>query len=487
MSEASRRAKIVCTLGPASNTPEILTKMIEAGMDVARLNFSHGDHSDHRATYELVRDLSARMGKPIAILQDLQGPKIRVGRFLDGKVALERGQRFTITTESVMGDAKRVSTTYADLTEDTKAGDRLLLDDGNIDLVVVEVDGPNVITEVVIGGALSNNKGINLPDAAVSAPSMTEKDKADLAFGLELGVDIVALSFVRTSLDLHMLRHLMAGCKSPPSIVSKIEKPQAIDELDAIIGVSDGIMIARGDLGVELPPERVPMLQKLAIRKALSQATFTITATQMLDSMTQNPRPTRAEASDVANAVMDGTDAVMLSGETAAGKYPVRSVSMMDRIIREVEGSHSYRAQPDPKFMIGMNRFPNAVAKSATVAADELGVRAIVVFTGSGRTAELLTAYRPSVEIVAVTPNLEVVPRMAAFWGVTPRFVRELDNTDEMVASVEALLRTEGLAVPGDEIIILMGTPVGSGAETNMIKFHRLAPDATGVVPQSQW
>ena len=487
MSEASRRAKIVCTLGPASNTPEVLTEMIEAGMDVARLNFSHGDHSDHRATYELVRDLSARKGKPIAILQDLQGPKIRVGRFLDGKVALERGQRFTITTDSVMGDAKHVSTTYDALPADARPGDRLLLDDGNIELQVVAVEGPDVVTEVVTGGPLSNNKGINLPDAAVSAPSMTDKDKADLSLGLELGVDFVALSFVRSALDLHMLRHLMSGRHNPPHVVSKIEKPQAIDELDAIIGVSDGIMIARGDLGVELPPERVPMLQKLAIRKALGQATFTITATQMLDSMTQNPRPTRAEASDVANAIIDGTDAVMLSGETAAGKYPVRAVSMMDRIIREVEGSHDYQAQPDPGFMSNMRRFPNAVAKSATVAADELGVRAIVVFTGSGRTAELLTAYRPSVEIVAVTPNLEIVPRMAALWGVTPRFVREMDNTDEMVAAVEALLRDEGLATSGDEIILLMGTPVGSGAETNMIKFHRLAEDPSGAPPQSRW
>lgn len=487
MSEPIRRAKIVCTLGPASNTPEVLNRMIDAGMDVARLNFSHGDHSDHQTMYEMVRELSARKGKPIAILQDLQGPKIRVGRFLDGRIALERGQRFTITTESVMGDAKRVSTTYKDLPQDCAPGDRLLLDDGHIDLKVLAVDGPNVVTEVVIGGALSNNKGINLPDAAVSAPSMTPKDKKDLAFGLKLGVDYVALSFVRTSLDLHMLRHLMADCTSPPRVISKIEKPQAIDELDAIIGVSDGIMIARGDLGVELPPERVPMLQKLAIQKALGQATFSITATQMLESMTLNPRPTRAEASDVANAVMDGTDAVMLSGETAAGKYPVRAVAMMDRIIREVEASHKYRSLPDPEFMNSVRRFPNAVAKSATVAADELGVKAIVVFTGSGSTAKLLTAYRPSVGIVAVTPNLEVVPRMAAYWGVTPRFVRAMDNTDEMVATVEAMLRQEGLASPGDEIILLMGTPPGSGVETNMVKFHRLAADGTIHIPQSQW
>jgi pyruvate kinase len=316
---------------------------------------------------------------------------------------------------------------------------------------------------------------------------MTAKDKVDLAFGLELEVDFVALSFVRSALDLHMLRHLMAGARHTPHVISKIEKPQAIDELDSIIAVSDGIMIARGDLGVELPPEQVPIIQKRSILNALGKATFTITATQMLDSMTHNPRPTRAEASDVANAIFDGTDAVMLSGETAVGKYPVRSVQMMDRIIREVEGSAEYSRMPDPEFMEGMRRFPNAVAKSATVAADELSARAIVVFTNSGSTAQLLTAYRPDVEIIAFTPNPRIVQRMAAYWGVTPRHLPSMNNQDDIVNEVDTILRHEGLVGPGDEVIFLMGTPVGTSVETNMIRFHRITDNHSGQIPQSRW
>lgn len=483
-----RRAKIVCTLGPASDKPEVLTQMVQAGLDVARLNFSHGSHDDHRAVYEMVRHVSQTVGRPVAILQDLQGPKIRVGKFKNGGVELSAGQRFCITAEDILGEGNRVSTTYKDLPHDVKPGDQLLLDDGLLAMRVLEVDGLDVWTEVEIGGRLKNNKGINMPSSAVSAPSMTTKDKADLQLGLELGVDYVALSFVRSALDLHMLQAQMGGRHPRPMIIAKIEKPQALDELGTIIDVADGIMIARGDLGVELPPEKVPMIQKQAIRQALAAGAITITATQMLESMTQNPRPTRAEASDVANAIMDGTDAVMLSGETAAGKYPVKAVQMMERIIREVEQSPHYKS-PSLNSLHNLRTFPNAAARGATVAADELDVRAIVAFTESGRTARLVTTYRPRRHIIACSPNCDVVRKMALCWGITPILIGRMENTDEMIIAVEKMLRKEHFAQSGDELIIVMGTPVGANAETNLIKFHRLGHDndSPNGFPQSRW
>lgn len=478
-----RRAKIVCTLGPASARPDVLREMILAGMDCARLNFSHGSHEDHRATYDLVRTISQEVGKPVTILQDLQGPKIRVGRFEKGPIQLEAGARFTITTRDIQGNAKIVGTTYKDLHRDVAPGDVLLLDDGLLRLRAVAVEGQDVITEVEIGGKLSNNKGINLPNAAVSAPSMSEQDKADLAFGLELGVDVVALSFVRSALDIHMLRALIGERENIPHIISKIEKPQAIEELEGIIAVSDGIMIARGDLGVELPPEQVPMIQKRAIRLANDVGALTITATQMLESMTQNPRPTRAEASDVANAILDGSDAVMLSGETATGAYPVLAVKMMDRIIREVEGSEEYRKRAPIKPRSALNTFPNAVARAVRAAADELEVKAVVVFTNSGSTARRVMMMRPSKEIIACTPRMEILQRMALYWGTTPVYIPEKESFHDIVEAVERLLTEERHCAPGDEVIIVMGLPIGD--ETNLIKFHRLpSPDANG---ESEW
>jgi pyruvate kinase len=488
LQQGIRRAKIVCTLGPASNKPEVLKEMIQAGLDVARLNFSHGAHADHRAVYQMVRHISHEVGRPVAILQDLQGPKIRVGKFKDGGVELIAGKKFCITAEDLQGNAERVSTTYKELPRDVHPGDQLLLDDGLLALRVLHVKGEEVWTEVEIGGTLKNNKGINLPNSAVSAPSMTTKDKEDLKLGLELGVDYVALSFVRSALDIHMLQALMAGARCKPLIIAKIEKPQAISELGAIIDVADGIMIARGDLGVELPPEKVPMIQKQGIRQAMAAGKITITATQMLESMTQNPRPTRAEASDVANAIMDGTDAVMLSGETASGKYPVRAVEMMARIVSEVENSPHYKSPSVTGIQHDLRTFPNAAARGATVAADELGVQAIVAFTESGRTARLLTAYRPRREIIACSPNLDVVRKLALCWGISPFLINRMDNTDDMIVAVERLLRKERVARPGDEVIIVMGTPVGAQAETNLIKFHRLGMDGDAHgIPQSRW
>jgi pyruvate kinase len=449
--------------------------MIRAGMNVARLNFSHGTHEYHRGVFDLVRELSRDLKSPVSILQDLQGPKIRVGRFENGSIELIEGNEFVITMDDIEGNQERVSTTYKDLAGDVRRGDILLLDDGLLRLKVVDVQGADITTVVEIGGTLKNNKGINLPTAAVSSPSLTEKDQEDLAFGLDLGVDYVALSFVRSALDIHQMKaRFPKGAHPPVRVISKIEKPQAIADLDNIINVSDGIMIARGDLGVELPPQKVPMIQKAAIRKANSMGRLSITATQMLESMTENSRPTRAEASDVANAILDGTDAVMLSGETAAGKYPVRSVQMMDAIIREVESDPSALEHSIPEFLGHLRTFPNAVARAATTAANELNVKGIVVLTQSGSTARLMMTYRPKKRIIACTPSDRIYYQMAAFWGVEPYKMPMIDNTDELLVRVEEMMKTERQAKPGDEIIVVMGSPVQDRAETNLIKFHRI-------------
>ena len=484
-----RRAKIVCTLGPASSEPSVLREIVQAGMDVARLNFSHGTHDQHRQMYDLIRATAREVGRPVAILQDLQGPKIRVGTFADGAVELPEGHEFIVTTdEDVIGDEHRVGTTYDRLARDVHVGDIMLLDDGLIRLRVTDVSGNDVVTCVEVGGTLKNNKGINLPTAAVSAPSLTEKDKEDLAFGLQLGVDYVALSFVRSALDIHQLRALFQG-REDLKIISKIEKPQAVDALDEIIAVSEGIMIARGDLGVELPPEEVPMIQKSAIVEANEFGRLSITATQMLDSMQENPRPTRAEASDVANAVLDGTDALMLSGETASGRYPVESVRMMASIIEEVEMSGVGKSRP-PRFIKNLKTFPNAVAKAASVAAEELDVKAIVVLTYTGSTARLMMTYRPSKPIIAITPDERLKNQMAMYWGVSAHLVEFDDDasdldvgglgeemthaTEGLLEIVENLMRTEHGARDGDEIIFVMGFPLARAREANLMKFHRI-------------
>jgi pyruvate kinase len=470
-----RRAKIVCTLGPASDDPETIADMIRAGMNVARLNFSHGTHEDHKDLYDTVRDVSTDLGEPVSILQDLQGPKIRTGTFKDGPVMLEPEDEFTITTRDVEGTASEVSTTYAGLPRDVEAGDTILVDDGMIRLEVLEAGETDVRTRVKVGGPVTNHKGINLPTASVSAPSLTDKDVRDLKYGIELGVDYVALSFVRSALDIHQLQSLLPDDEEyPTKLIAKIEKPQAIAELDDIIAVADGIMIARGDLGVELPPQKVPMLQKMAIRKANQVGRLSITATQMLETMTENPRPTRAEASDVANAILDGTDAVMLSGETAAGDYPVESVRMMADIVEEVESEDSPRGVSRPEFIDHLETFPNAVARSATVAADDLDVSGIVCLTWSGTTARLLMTYRPEKSIIACTPNERVYHQLAMYWGVEPFQVEIVDSTDRALKRVEDLMLERKNAESGDELIVVMGSPTSQKSETNLIKFHRM-------------
>jgi pyruvate kinase len=469
-----RRAKIVCTLGPASSTPEKIGELIEAGMDVVRLNFSHGSHEDHAKLIGNVRSEAERRGRAIAVLLDLQGPKIRVGRFEKGAVELHPGAEFTITTDpTVVGDDKRVSTTYAGLTGDVRPGDQILLDDGYLSLAVTEVIDKEVRTIVVAGGTLKNNKGINLPGVEVSAPALSDKDKADIAWGLRMSVDYVALSFVRKPEDVLEAKRLLTADNVRIPVIAKIEKPQALDRLDDIITAADGIMVARGDLGVEVGPEKVPLMQKRMIERTNAQGKIVITATQMLESMIQQPRPTRAEASDVANAVLDGTDALMLSGETASGKYPVEAVKTMARIIREIEQSTYYRQWIEPP-QLEMAISSNAIAHAAVIAARAMKSKVIACVTDSGGVARLISEYRPEASIAALTSSEVTYRRLALVWGVTPVMMGIAAHTDELIDRVEAELSEHNLARTGESVVITMSVPVGSGQSTNLLKVHSM-------------
>jgi pyruvate kinase len=476
-----RRAKIVCTLGPASSDESTIERLIEAGMDVARMNFSHGSHEQHREVYRRVRQASERAGRAVAILQDLQGPKIRVGKFEDGSIELVPGAHFTFVTEDCLGNQERVSTTYRDLPRDIQPGEEILLDDGLLRVLVVD-KGPEWVRTVVLdGGVLKDKKGMNLPTTAVSIPALTPKDREDLELGLELGVDFIALSFVRSGLDVHQLRCYLPQHRQAPAIIAKIEKPQAVRNMEEIVFAADGIMVARGDLGVEMPPEQVPLIQKRLLHLANSYGKLSITATQMLDSMTVNPRPTRAEASDVANAILDGTDAVMLSAETAAGRYPIETVQMMDRIVREAEsGAEALRhTRPFPS-LEKLHTFPATIAKAAAMAAEELRVSAIACFTVSGGTARLVRSQLTRRPVFAFTPVEETYRRMALYRGITPVLTEMRSETDALVQMVEDELRAQGAAGDGDHVIIVMGVPVGGGTPTNMIKFHSMPYRSSG-------
>ncbi len=470
-----RRAKIVCTLGPASNTPERIGELIDAGMDVVRLNFSHGSYDDHAAVLAVVRAEAEKRGRAIAVLLDLQGPKIRVGRFVEGQTELKPGAPFMITTDTtVMGDSARVSTTYAGLPRDVKVGDQILLDDGYLSLVVTDVGDREVKTLVVVRGVLKNNKGINLPGVDVSAPAVSDKDAADIDWGLRHGVDYVALSFVRRPEDvLHAKRLCTTDGISIP-VIAKIEKPQAVDRLAEIIDVADGCMVARGDLGVEMGPEKVPLIQKRIIDMTNARGKIVITATQMLESMIQQPRPTRAEASDVANAVLDSTDALMLSGETASGKYPVEAVRTMARIIGEIEGSAYYRQNLEAP-QLDMAVSANAIARAAVSAARAMRIKVIAVVTESGGVARLMSEYRPEARIVALTTDEVQYRRLALVWGVTPLLIQSSATTDELIERVESALSAHNLARPGDTVVITMGVPVGAGVTTNLLKIHQMS------------
>ena len=469
----TRRGKIVCTLGPASSTDEQITALVEVGMDVARLNFSHGDHADHETAYKRVRAASDVTGRAVGILADLQGPKIRLGRFADGPTVWVAGETVRITVEDVEGTHDRVSTTYKELAKDATEGDRLLVDDGNIGLTVDHVDGNDVVCLVTEGGKVSNNKGLSLPGMNTSVPAMSEKDVEDLKFALRLGVDLVALSFVRSPADIELVHEVMDEIGRRVPVIAKLEKPEAIENLEAIVLAFDAIMVARGDLGVELPLEEVPLVQKRAIQMARENAKPVIVATQMLESMIENSRPTRAEASDVANAVLDGTDAVMLSGETSVGKYPLEAVKTMARIITAVE-ENSTAAPP-------LTHVPRTKRGVISYAARDIGERldakALVAFTQSGDTLKRLARLHTPLPLLAFTPLPEVRSQLALTWGTETFIVPHMETTDGMIRQVDESLLELGRYKRGDLVVIVAGAPPGTVGSTNMIHVHRIGED----------
>ena len=465
-----RRAKIVCTLGPASRSRLMIDRLMRAGMDVARLNFSHGTQAEHAATVKLLRAASGRHQKPIAILADLPGPKIRTGSLEGGQpVLLRAGQHFTISALQRSGDSHGVSTTYRPLPSEVRRGDRILLSDGLIELRVETSRRHEIVCRVVNGGMLGEHKGVNLPGVRLSAPALTPKDLDDLAFALSCGVNYIGVSFVRSAEDVLKAKAAVARAGKNTPIIAKLEKPEAIEDLDAILRVADGVMVARGDLGVEMSPERVPVVQKTVIARAREARVPVITATQMLESMTENPRPTRAEASDVANAIFDGSDALMLSAETAMGRYPVESVQMMDRIIRVAEGSMS--SIPSRRRRTTTN-IADATAELICHASEELDMKVIAVFTETGSSARLISKYRSPRPIIAFSPNQDTRRRISLFWGVTPRKSAAIRSVASMAAHAERRLLQEGLVRRGDIVGIVGGIPFGVGGTTNFMQLH---------------
>jgi len=467
----SRRAKIICTLGPATSSPEKIRALVDAGMDVARLNFSHGTREEHAEVYRYVREASDASQHAVAVLVDLQGPKIRLGEFEDGGVTLAPGDRFTITTEPVEGTRELASTTYSFLAKDVTPGSRLLIDDGRVALRVDDTDGVRVRTTCVEGGRISDHKGINLPGVRVSAPSLSEKDREDLRFGLSLRADLIALSFVRAPEDLEDVHAVMDEVGARLPVIAKIEKPEAVDRLGPITRAFDGLMVARGDLGVEIPLEQVPLLQKRAIRLAREHGKPVIVATQMLDSMIHHPHPTRAEASDVANAVLDGADALMLSGETSVGEYAIPAVETMARVIGAAESQGfwslpSVRRRPETR--------PEAIALNAVRIAEDLHAVALVAFTETGATVRHVAAHRHAIPILAFTTRPEVRSRLAMVWGTETFVMPRASNTDEMVAQADHALLEMKRGKKGDYIVIVAGTPPGTAGSTNTLRVHQL-------------
>jgi pyruvate kinase len=474
----SRRAKIVCTLGPATSSPEQITALVEAGMDVARLNFSHGAHADHATAYRRVREASDDTGHAVAILADLQGPKIRLGTFADGPVMWETGSQVCVTVEDVVGTAQRVSTTYKDLHNDVRLGDRLLVDDGKLALTVVSVKGPDVFCLVVEGGEVSNNKGLSLPGVAVSVPALSEKDEEDLRFALHLSVDFIALSFVRSPQDVELVRDIMRQEDIEVPVIAKLEKPEAVENLEAIADAFDGIMVARGDLGVELPLEQVPLVQKRAVQVARERGKPVIVATQMLESMITNSRPTRAEASDVANAVLDGADAVMLSGETSVGDHPVGAVRTMERIIQAVE-TDTWRVPMIRRRTDSRPRTRSqAIVRAAKDVAEDLDVKALATFTQTGSTARQLAALHPLQPLLAFTIDARVRSQLALSWGVETFLVPSVQHTDDMVEQVDFSLLSIGRLKEGDRVVVVAGSPPNTVGSTNLIRVHEVGTDS---------
>ena len=473
--DTHRRVKIVATLGPATDAPGTLEALLRAGVDVVRLNFSHGTQPQHAERVRRVRAAAAELGRPIAILQDLQGPKIRTGTLVGGTaVELRRGAELRITTRPVEGTAERVSTTYQALPSDCRPGDTVLLNDGRIRLTVLESGDGEVRARVEDGGLLGEHKGINLPGVAVSAPALTDKDQQDLAFGMQLGVDFVALSFVREASDLQVARSFMEQRGAPIPLIAKLEKPQAVERLDAILAASDAVMVARGDLGVELAPEEVPPLQKTIIRRANQRGIPVITATQMLESMVSEPTPTRAEASDVANSVWDGTDAVMLSAETAAGAFPVQAVEMMHRVVVRAEAAGPRSPVDRPRVDRHRMTHAHAISHAARGLSEVLDVSAVAAFTRTGRTAELLSQDRPRVPIYAFTPDEVVYRRLALWWGVTPIWGRLATDSEGLIEEMERALLERRAVEAGDLLVVVGSLPFRQGIHTNFVKLHTI-------------
>jgi pyruvate kinase len=469
----SRRTKIVCTIGPATASPDRIRELVQAGMDVARLNFSHGTRDDHKRVYDMVRAAADAEGHAVGVMADLQGPKIRLGRFATGPVEWQTGEEVRITVDDVAGTHDRVSTTYTGLAADARPEDRLLVDDGKVALRVVKVEGNDVVCRVTEGGPVSDNKGISLPGMNVSVPAMSEKDCGDLEFALDLRVDTIAMSFVRSPADIDVTHKIMDSRGARLPVIAKLEKPEAVDNLEAIVLAFDGIMVARGDLGVELPLEHVPLVQKRAIQIARENAKPVIVATQMLESMISNSRPTRAEASDVANAVLDGADCVMLSGETGVGRYPIKSVQTMAQIIEAVEDG--------PVNVPPLNHVPRTKRGVISYAARDIGerlsARALVAFTQSGDTVRRLARLHTRLPLLAFTPEPAVRSQLAMSWGVETFLVPSVDSTDAMVRQVDQSMLSIERFQPGDLVVIVAGSPPGTVGSTNLIRVHRLGEE----------
>ncbi len=472
-----RRAKIICTLGPDTSSEEAIEQLILAGMDVARINFSHGDQDFFRSVINRVRAVSVRLGKPVGVLQDLQGPKIRTRKMENNEVLLLTGNRTIITTDNIEGTAERFASQYKRLPNDVNAGDLILLDDGKISLRCISIEnGKEIICEVVHGGILKNNKGINVPAGGLSTPSLTEKDIRDVHFGAEVGVDAVALSFVRSAEDIRLLRKELALAKTKPLVIAKIEKQQAIEELDEILTESDGVMVARGDLGIEMPLEMVPTAQKRIVEKAVGRGKTVIVATQMLESMISQPLPTRAETSDVANAVLDGAGMLMLSAETAAGQFPVEAVKTMDRIIRHVESSELaryWRTNVRLHTAIGQ-QFQNIVSLAATRAAQEILAKAIAMYTTSGATARLVSDYRPKTPIIAFVPNINEQRRLCFIWGVETEIMKHPHDSETLLARINEKLQKKWQLEPEDAVVLLTKVPLKASQRTNTVHIHSI-------------
>jgi len=466
-----RRAKIVCTLGPATSAPERLIELVSAGMDVARLNMSHGDYTDHERNLTGVRRAAKITGRPVGVLADLQGPKIRLGRFAAGKEVLSYGATFTITTEDIEGDARRCSTTYKGLPGDVKPGDTILIDDGRLTLRATAVSDTEVTTRVMVGGPVSNNKGINLPGVAVSVPAMSEKDTDDLRWALRHGVDMVALSFVRNAADVDLVHKIMDEEGRRVPVIAKIEKPQAVENLDEIIDAFDAFMVARGDLGVELPLEEVPLVQKRIVTAARRWAKPVIVATQMLESMISAPRPTRAEASDVANAILDGADAVMLSGETSVGQYPVKTVETMARIVDNTE-SHGLEQVHD--ILWDPHTTSGVITKAAAEVAERINAKYLVAFTHTGDSARRMSRLRSSIPVLAFTPIEATRQTLTLSWGVESFLVPMVGHTDDMIRQVDRALTESGRIEEGERVVIVAGSPPGVAGHTNMVRVRRI-------------